>query len=141
MFKSKSISSLDETPATSTTIIGAGTTITGNVNCSGDIRIDGTLKGNLQAKDKIIVGINGIIEGDINGKQADVLGKVVGVIRVSDLLYLHGKAIVDGDLYAGKLQIEPSASFNGQCHMGANIVDMTKERANQTNEPLMLVNN
>jgi cytoskeletal protein CcmA (bactofilin family) len=141
MFKSKSISSLDEAPPTSTTIIGAGTCITGNITCNGDIRIDGTLKGNLQAKDKIIIGINGIIEGDIVGKQADVLGKVLGVIRVSDLLYLHGKAVVDGDLYAGKLQIEPSASFNGQCHMGANIVDMSNERSIQTNEPLMLVNN
>jgi len=136
MFKPKSKSSLDDSTAGSTSIIGAGTTITGNVLSNGDIRIDGVIKGNLVAKAKILIGAEGIIEGDIDGKQADVLGKVTGKIKVADLLYLHGQAIVDGDIYAGKLQIEPTASFNGQCHMGANVVDLIAitERANAVNE-------
>jgi cytoskeletal protein CcmA (bactofilin family) len=135
MFNSKSKSTLNETPASSTSIIGAGTTITGNVQSNGDIRIDGVIKGNLVAKAKILIGAEGVIEGDIDGKQADVLGKVIGKIKVADLLYLHGQAVVDGDIYAGKLQIEPTASFNGQCHMGANVVELLiPERANAVNE-------
>lgn len=136
MFNSKSKSSFDDSTASATSIIGAGTTITGNVQSNGDIRIDGTIKGNLVAKAKILIGADGVIEGDIDGKQADILGKVTGKIKVADLLYLHGKAIVDGDIYAGKLQIEPTASFNGQCHMGANVVDLIAitERANVVNE-------
>ena len=135
MFNSKSKSTLNETPASSTSIIGAGTTITGNVQSNGDIRIDGVIKGNLIAKAKILIGAEGVIEGDIDGKQADVLGKVTGKIKVADLLYLHGQAVVDGDIYAGKLQIEPTASFNGQCHMGANVVELLiPERANAVNE-------
>jgi cytoskeletal protein CcmA (bactofilin family) len=134
MFNSKSKSSFDETKAGSTTIIGAGTTISGNVQSNGDIRIDGIIKGNLLAKAKILIGAEGMVEGDIDGKQADVLGKVTGKIKVADLLYLHGKAVVDGDIFAGKLQIEPTASFNGQCHMGANVVELITERANAVNE-------
>jgi cytoskeletal protein CcmA (bactofilin family) len=136
MFNSKSKSSFDETTASSTSIIGAGTTITGNVQSNGDIRIDGVIKGNLVAKAKILIGAEGVIEGDIDGKQADILGKVTGKIKVADLLYLHGKAVVDGDIYAGKLQIEPTASFNGQCHMGANVVDLItiSERSSAVNE-------
>jgi cytoskeletal protein CcmA (bactofilin family) len=136
MFNSKSKSSFDDSTASATSIIGAGTTITGNVQSNGDIRIDGIIKGNLVAKAKILIGADGVIEGDIDGKQADILGKVTGKIKVADLLYLHGKAMVDGDIYAGKLQIEPTASFNGQCHMGANVVDLIAitERANVVNE-------
>jgi cytoskeletal protein CcmA (bactofilin family) len=134
MFNSKSKSSFDETKASSTSIIGAGTTITGNMQSNGDIRIDGVLKGNLIAKAKILIGADGVVEGDIDGKQADILGKVSGKIKVADLLYLHGKAVVDGDIYAGKLQIEPTAAFNGQCHMGANVVELITERANVVNE-------
>jgi cytoskeletal protein CcmA (bactofilin family) len=134
MFKSKSKSSIDEIPATSTTIIGAGTTITGNIESNGDIRVDGKIIGNLEAKAKVIIGANGVVEGDITGKNADVLGTVKGKIRMEDLLYLHGKAVVDGDLFAGKLQIEPTASFNGQCHMGANVVELKMERAIAVNE-------
>jgi cytoskeletal protein CcmA (bactofilin family) len=128
MFKSKTKSSFDDMPATSTTIIGAGTTITGNLESNGDIRIDGTLKGNLHAKAKVIVGANGHVHGDIDGKLADILGRVTGKIKIEDLLYIHGKANIDGDLYAGKLHIEPTASFNGQCHMGANIVELNAEK-------------
>jgi cytoskeletal protein CcmA (bactofilin family) len=121
MFKSKSKSLLDDASPTSTTIIGAGTTITGNVLSNGDIRIDGIIRGNLEAKAKIIIGVNGIVEGDIDGKQADVLGTVTGKIKVTELLCLHGKALVNGDIYAGNLQIESSATFNGKCHMGSNV--------------------
>lgn len=133
MFKPKSKSSIDEMPAT-ITIIGAGTTIVGNLESNGDIRIDGKLIGNLDAKAKVIIGANGAVEGDIYGKHADILGTVKGKIKIDDLLYLHGKAVVDGDLYAGKLQIEPTASFNGQCHMGANVVELKMDRTKAVNE-------
>lgn len=134
MFKLKSTSSLDELPLTNITIISAGTTITGNVQSNGDIRIDGTIQGNLEAKAKILIGASGHIEGNIDGKQADILGRVSGNIRVTDLLHLHGKAFVDGDIFAGKLQIEPSASFNGQCHMGGNVVEFKPEMASVVNQ-------
>jgi hypothetical protein len=32
---------------------------------------------------------------------------------------------VTGNVYAGKLQVEPSATFNGECHMGSNVVEMS----------------
>jgi cytoskeletal protein CcmA (bactofilin family) len=70
-----------------------------------------------------------VVEGDINGNQADVVGKVSGNIRAKELLQLRGESVVEGNLYAGKLQIEPSATFNGQCHMGGNVVGMTNNEA------------
>jgi len=130
MFNLKSKGSFDESSISANTIIGAGTTITGDMTSNGDIRIDGVLKGNLQAKAKILIGPDGAVEGDVEGLQADVLGKVVGKIRVKELLHLRGKATLHGDIYAGKLQIEPTVTFNGQCHMGANIVELNTERAN-----------
>lgn len=128
MFKSKSTSFVEANAATSTTIIGNGTTINGNVQSNGDIRIDGTILGNLEGLAKIIIGANGTVQGDIVGKQADVFGKVTGTIHVEDLLSLHGKANVYGDLHAGKLQIEPTASFNGKCQMGANVVELNADK-------------
>ena len=60
----------------------------------------------------------------LSGNQADIVGKVSGNIHAKELLQLRGESVVTGNLYAGKLQVEPSATFNGQCHMGANIVEM-----------------
>ena len=134
MFSSKSRSSYAETPVGSTTIIGAGAVISGNIESIGDIRIDGILKGNLACRSKILLGPEAIIEGDIIANQADILGKVLGQVKVNDLLHLHGKAVVLGNIQTGKLQIESTASFNGECHMGANIVELNTEMGKAVNE-------
>ena len=134
MFNSKSKSSLDATSSNSSTMIGAGTVITGDLESNGDIRIDGVLKGNLKGKSKIIIGSEGVVQGNIEGLQADIMGQVTGTIKIQELLYLHGKTEVNGDIYAAKLQVEPSAVFNGKCHMGANVVELKKEIANAVNQ-------
>jgi cytoskeletal protein CcmA (bactofilin family) len=121
MFNSKSKSENEETnlPA-SASMIGAGTTLKGDITSNGDLRIDGTLKGNIIGSAKVIIGANGVVEGDMSGQQADIMGKVTGSIKVKDLLQLKNGSQVNGNISAGKLQVEPSATFNGQCHMSAN---------------------
>jgi cytoskeletal protein CcmA (bactofilin family) len=108
--------------------------ITGNIESKGDIRIDGILKGNLTCKAKILIGPEGVVEGDVSGQMADILGTVHGRIKMSGLLHLHGKACVEGDIHAAQLQIETTVSFNGQCHMGANIVELNPDMATAVNE-------
>lgn len=112
---------------TNATLISAGTVLKGDISSSGDLRIDGTVIGNVKTSAKVIIGGSGIVEGDISGNQADVTGKVSGNIRANELLQLRGECLVTGNIYAGKLQVEPTATFNGQCHMGANIVEMNKD--------------
>lgn len=107
-----------------TTLISFGTTLKGDISSNSDLRIDGTIIGNITSNAKIVIGTSGVVEGDINGNQADIVGKVSGNVRVKDLLQLRGECVVNGNLYATKLQVEPTATFNGQCHMGANVVDM-----------------
>jgi cytoskeletal protein CcmA (bactofilin family) len=108
-----------------TTLISSGTTIKGDISSNSDLRIDGTIIGNITSSAKIVIGSSGVVEGDINGNNADIVGKTSGTIKVKELLQLRGECVVNGNIYAGKLQVEPSATFNGQCHMGANIVDMS----------------
>ena len=114
----------DKISGNGTTLVGAGTHVKGDISSNSDLRIDGTITGNIHCAAKIVVGANGVVEGDISGNQADIVGKVAGNIRAKDLLQLRADSIVTGNIYAGRLQIEPSATFNGQCHMGANVVEM-----------------
>ena len=134
MFSSRQRPSSAETALGSATIIGAGSVISGNIESVGDIRIDGILKGNLSCRSKVLLGPEAVIEGDIIARQADILGKVLGKVKVNDLLHLHGKAVVEGNIHTGKLQIESTASFNGECHMGANIVELNIETGKAVNE-------
>ena len=114
-----------------TTLISSGTTLKGDLSSNSDLRIDGTVIGNINSSAKVVIGANGVVEGDIIGVQADIVGKVSGNIRAKDLLQLRGECLVTGNLYAGKLQVEPTATFNGQCHMGANIVEMNNNEQQQ----------
>jgi cytoskeletal protein CcmA (bactofilin family) len=119
MFNNKSKSEAAETaaPSGSASLIGSGTTLKGDITSNGDLRIDGTLIGNINCTSKIIIGANGVVEGDIIGITADIMGKVSGTIKVKELLQLKSNCQVNGNLHSAKLQIEPAANFNGQCHM------------------------
>jgi cytoskeletal protein CcmA (bactofilin family) len=119
MFNSKSKSEATESvaPTGSASLIGSGTSLKGDMTSNGDLRIDGTLVGNIICSSKVIIGANGVVEGDISGQQADIMGKVTGTIKVKELLQLKSNCQVNGNLHAAKLQIEPAANFNGQCHM------------------------
>ena len=134
MFNSKTKPDFAEITNDSTSIIGAGTVIKGDIESKGDIRVDGTVIGNIESGAKILIGQEGKIEGNVHGAQADVLGKISGKIKVDDLLQLRGNANIKGDIYAAKLQIEPTVTFNGQCYMGANIVELGQEIANVVNQ-------
>lgn len=114
------------------TIIGAGVTFTGDISSTADIRVDGTIKGNVSCTSRVLIGAEGFVEGNVDCRQADVMGKIKGNIVAKDLVYLHGKAFVEGDIYTSKLQVEPPAIFNGHCHMNISsqvtLVDMNTEK-------------
>ena len=133
MFNPKTKTTSNENVTGAATIIGAGTIIKGDIESTGDIRIDGTLIGNVIARAKILIGPEGTVDGAVKGKNADVLGKVTGQMDIKEVLQLRGKCNVDGDIFAGKLEVEPTATFNGRCHMGANVVELKVELATAVN--------
>lgn len=102
-------------------IIRGGTEINGDINCQGDIRIDGKLVGNLNSDGKVVVGENGVVEGNIRCANATISGGVKVNIIVNELLTLKSTANLVGEINTNKLQIEPGANFSGSCKMGAVI--------------------
>ena len=105
-------------------MIGAGTTILGDVISKGDIRVDGILKGSVKTEGKVVLGKEGVVEGDVMCKDADISGIVKAKITVSQLLTLKTSAKLNGDIITNKLSIEPGAAFTGSCSMGAVIKDL-----------------
>jgi cytoskeletal protein CcmA (bactofilin family) len=104
--------------------IGAGTIVTGDIQSKGDIRLDGILKGSVNTSGKVVLGKEGIIEGDVVCNSADISGTLKAKITVSQLLSLKATAKLNGDIITNKLSIEPGAAFTGSCSMGAVIKDI-----------------
>ena len=73
-------------------IIGTGTSISGEVFCDGDIRIDGMVKGTITSKAKIVIGNTGSVDGDIICENADISGKIFGSVTTLQLSQAIKKA-------------------------------------------------
>ena len=101
-------------------IIVKGTTITGDISCDGDIRIDGELNGNIQADGKVILNKGGKIKGNISCENCEISGNIEGTLEVNSLLSLKETSRIIGDMITKKLSVEPGANFNGTCKMGAD---------------------
>lgn len=106
-------------------LIGNGTSITGNITSNGDVRIDGTLKGNISISGKLVVGSSGNIEGNVICQNADISGKIHGKVTVTELLSLKATSKLLGDIVTGKITIEPNATFTGTCNMGPAIKNIS----------------
>ncbi|MFD2822479.1 polymer-forming cytoskeletal protein [Lacinutrix iliipiscaria] len=107
--------------SSSQNIVASGTKIVGDLTCEGDLRIDGTVEGNLKTPGKVVVGKSGIIKGTLNGTDAYFEGKFAGKLALSGTLTLKSSAHIEGEVVLGKLEVEPGATFNVTCVMKGSV--------------------
>jgi len=107
--------------------IVAGTKIEGVIVSDNNIRIDGTVKGTITAKGRLVVGPTGIIQGEVICENADIEGALTGTITVNGILSLKATARLECDISTKKLAIEPGAVFSGKCVMGGGVVKDLKQ--------------
>lgn len=98
-------------------IINSGTQILGDVNSDGDMRVDGTIKGYLTSKARLVLGPTAVIEGDVKAANIEISGEVNGNIYATELLTVKATAKISGDIVSNKLIIEAGAIFNGTSKM------------------------
>lgn len=99
-------------------LIGAGTTIEGNLNFSGGMRIDGQVNGNvIAAQDKqstLVLSEHARVNGEVNVTHLVVNGTICGPVSASEYLELQGKAKVNGDVHYNTLEIQLGAIVEGR---------------------------
>ncbi len=104
-----------------------GTTVKGELFTASDIRIDGTITGNIECKGKLILGATGKVDGDIHCQNAVILGSIKGKLKVDVLLEVKDSAVIDGDVFTDQLNVDSGAIFNVNCIMGGKKVKTVKE--------------
>jgi cytoskeletal protein CcmA (bactofilin family) len=111
-------------------VVAKNTSIVGDIKSEGDFRVDGTLEGTLKTLGRVIIGVDGLIKGNIEATNADIQGKFSGQLLVSKTLTVKATATISGEVSIGKLSVEPGATFNATCTMKGAIKEL-----NQKNEP------
>ena len=100
--------------------IEKSTSIKGNLKTNSDIRIDGTMDGNIETKGKIIVGKGASVKGNILCMYAEIEGKFKGKINAQETLSLKSESEVSGEVTIGKIIVAAGATFNATCTMVNN---------------------
>ncbi len=98
-------------------VIVEGSKVMGDMITESNLRIDGEVIGNVSSAAKVVIGKTGIIKGNLTCAEADVEGKIEGVIKIDTLLTLRSSANIEGEITTGKFQVEEGAEFSGTCTM------------------------
>ncbi len=96
-------------------VIGADVTITGDIEASADLHVDGTVKGDLTCA-SLVQGESSHIEGAITAETARLSGHVKGTIAARNLVVLKS-ARIEGDVSYETLTIEQGAVVDGRFAM------------------------
>ena len=111
----------------SSSIIGKGTSVEGNLDTNGNISIEGEVKGNVVSKSKVALSPSAYVEGKVLAVNAIIAGEIQGSVEISELLTLKPTAVIHGDIMTNKLIVEAGATFNGSCRMGVAVDDIEFE--------------
>jgi cytoskeletal protein CcmA (bactofilin family) len=120
-------------------LVGATTTITGNLEFSGGLRIDGTVKGSVFCVDgekggMLVVSESGRVEGEVRAGHLVVGGRIDGPVCAAHLIELQPKARIVGDVRYRALEMHHGAIVEGMMvHLAAD--GKTETRLDQRGEP------
>lgn len=94
-----------------------GVKLEGTLELAGAFRIDGEVKGKVICQERLIVGENGRVEGEVDAAILSVAGHMQGTIVGRNRVEITPSGVVEGDLHTPCLVIEAGGVVEGRCHM------------------------
>ena len=106
-----------------------GTNVTGELQFSGMVRVDGNFHGSISTTDVLVVGEHALIHADIQVGEIEIHGQIFGNIQAKRKVDIFASGRVRGDIHTPVLAITPGASIDGQIFMS---VDSAPDAAIET---------
>lgn len=106
------------------TIIAAGTTVVGDVESEGVVKIEGEVRGSVRAAGQILIGKGGIVRGDVLTREAVIGGEIEGAVRAEERVEIQSGAVVNGDILTQRILVADGGKVNGQLSMTARDGEM-----------------
>lgn len=118
------------------TIIGAGTVLEGAMlKGAGTVRIDGKYVGETIIQGDLIIGENGIVEGNIMASQGLIAGTIHGNIVCEKQIHLTSTAVINGNISSAVLIVDEGAKLTGNCQISHTSAPTTKSKPVPENAP------
>jgi cytoskeletal protein CcmA (bactofilin family) len=101
------------------TVVGATAKLEGNVVSAGSLRIDGSVKGQINADGDVALSPQSQVEADIRAQNVSIAGRFKGTIVVKGKAHLARGGRIDGNITSKTLVVEEGGVFHGQSIMDA----------------------
>jgi cytoskeletal protein CcmA (bactofilin family) len=98
-------------------IISAGTTVTGDIECSGVLKVEGRINGSVRRARQVMLAKEGAIHGDVTANEVVVGGVIDGAVTAAERLELQTSAVVNGDISTRSIVVMEGARINGALKM------------------------
>lgn len=99
------------------TFLAPGVRVEGTIVTSAPLRVDGFLKGEIQADGEVTIGESGRVEGPVRGKRILVAGIIEGAVDATGELRILPTGQLIGNVRTPNLVVEEGALFKGMCEM------------------------
>jgi cytoskeletal protein CcmA (bactofilin family) len=99
-------------------IIGPGMRVVGDCQTDGTLRIEGTVEGTVRAGKAVVLGKDGVVDGDITTQDAVIGGRVTGSITAESRLELQASCMVEGQVKARRIKLDEGGTVNGTVQIG-----------------------
>ncbi len=101
-------------------VIGELSNLNGDVVSKGAVRIDGYLKGNINAQGAVVIGEAAQVYGNIVASRIEISGKVEGDIDSSGKLRIYSSGLLKGDIKVMSFDIDEGGAFEGMCRINTS---------------------
>ncbi len=101
----------------SLSVIAAGSKVIGDMECSGVLKIEGTVEGTIKGARQVLLGRQGVVKGDIETREAVIGGNVEGSIHALERVEIQGTASVVGNIHTKTIVIREGGQINGAVKM------------------------
>jgi cytoskeletal protein CcmA (bactofilin family) len=108
------------------TIIGPNTNLVGDIEAGGFTRIDGSIRGNVRARGRVVIGERARMKGNVTGTNITIGGVVYGNIIADGHLVILSTAVVIGDIITRRIQADDGCFINGSVAVCPNDESWTK---------------
>ncbi|HSJ13889.1 MAG TPA: polymer-forming cytoskeletal protein [Longimicrobiales bacterium] len=99
-------------------IIGPGMRVVGDCDTDGTLRIEGAVQGTVRAGKAVVIGKDGVVNGDVITQDAIIGGRVNGSVIAESRLELQTTCIVEGEIRARRIKLDEGGRMNGTVHIG-----------------------
>lgn len=95
------------------TLIGEGSLVRGDLVVQGFFRLDGDFMGSVRTGGRVLVAVSGRAKGEIHARSVVIAGVFRGDIYASEKVVLLSTAMVLGNIYTSRLEIDLGAFLDG----------------------------